>query len=733
MNISLICACKNRYKPLRVSLSSWLLFDEIKEIIIVDWDSDESLNHLTEIDKRIKIVTVENQKYFNQPQPLNIAASLATQEYILKADCDYTLNPYHNFFENYPVDKNSFVTGQHDYESPEYIDPNTGLAMFDKTNMSTEDLLTYVNSYSHFFKYLTGMLLVSKENFMKVGGYNENLGKYYAFEDDEIYIRLKLLGLNQYKIKYDYNWIHIPHPDRKRFENFEGYHESEQKQRLEQLENGPEKWQTEYYFSQCHVTENKKKFSNPTEYFVPRKTNWNIQQIDDQHYYAEKIYSGKLLEFPTAYYMSLEESQDRRDNLERQFSEYGVKLKPVISKRFHESDDVVTGKYVHQLNEGTKGCAVSHLRAIKDWYENTNENYAFFCEDDLSLETVEYWDFTWKEFVEKLPSDWDCVQLLTVRNNFDTFELRERYWDDWGATAYIIKRDYAKKIIDNYCHENSYHLEIPNTEVMPLIENILFTTIGKTYTIPLFVENIDFKSTFVGKDDDVDEGQKNNHYRASKEVLDWWKSKSKKVNSFSVKVDMNRKTEIEELLTQYSNDTENPVLNFNVALWYEKLGHNAAALSYFLRCAERAEDKLLAYEALIHGSNCYDRQGTRDGTAKGILQQAMCLYPERPEARFLLSRFSERRQWWQDCYIYASEALDNCDFECEPLKTDVEYPGKYALLYEKALASWWWGKCGNFREILLDLKNNYEMTDYYKNLVEEHLQNFKGEWVNENS
>ena len=727
MNISLICACKNRYKPLRVSLTSWLLYDEIKEIIIVDWDSDESLNHLSEIDDRIKIVTVSDQKYFNQPQPLNIAASLATQEYILKVDCDYILNPYHNFFENYSVNQNNFVSGHHDHTSPEYIDPKTGRAMFDKTNMSTDDLLTYVNSYSHFFKYLTGMLLVSRENFIKVGGYNENFGKYYAFEDDEICDRLKLLGLEQQKIKYDYNWIHIPHPDKKRFENFEGFYETGQKEELESLENGPVKWQTEYYFSQCHVNENKKMFSNPKEYFVDKKTKWNIQQIDDQHYYAEKIYSNKLFGFPTAYYMSLEESEDRRKNLENQFSEYGIKLNPIISKRFDESDDVVTGKYVHQLNDGTKGCAVSHLKAVNHWYKSTNEEYAFFFEDDLSLETVDFWDFTWNEFIEKLPSDWECVQLLTVRNNFDTFELRERYWDDWGASAYILKRDYAKKIIDNYCQENSYHLEIPNTEVMPLIENILFTTIGKTYTVPLFVENIRFQSTFVGKDDDVDEGQKNNHNIASKIVLDWWKSKSKKTNSFSIKVDTNVKTEIEELLIQYSLDTENPILNFNVALWYEERGHNAAALSYFLRCAERADDKLLAYEALIHGSNCYDRQGTRDGTSKGILQQAMCLYPERPEARFLLSRFSERRQWWQDCYIYASEALDNCDFECEPLKTDVEYPGKYGLLYEKAISSWWWGKIDDTKKILIDLKNNYEINRIYSDLINDHLKNFCGE------
>jgi len=36
MSVSLICACKNRIESLKISLSSWLLFEEITEIVIVD-------------------------------------------------------------------------------------------------------------------------------------------------------------------------------------------------------------------------------------------------------------------------------------------------------------------------------------------------------------------------------------------------------------------------------------------------------------------------------------------------------------------------------------------------------------------------------------------------------------------------------------------------------------------------------------------------------------------------
>ena len=717
MNVSLICACKNRKEALYVSLSSWLIFDEIKEIILVDWSSDEdkTINQMTELDDRIKIINVLNEEYFNLPHPLNLAAKFATQDYILKVDCDYILNPYNNFFEKYKVDENSFVSGHPNIENPEIVDNSTGVPTVNKDTLSIYEIRDYVNLYSDFFRYLRGVLFVSRSNFEKIGGYDEKFDTFYAYDDDDIRDRLKIFGLNHIRMDYDYHFIHIPHSDYKRIEHFKGFHDTGEKEHIDKMEEGDVKWNQAYYLAQCHATKNKEMYSNPTEYKAFRKLDWNLVKIDEQHYYAEKVVlDNKLSGFPTVSYISLEESIGRRKNLEEQFLEYGIHPKSVISKRFAECNDVVTGKYSHTLNDGTKGCAVSQIKAIKEWYDNTKEECLFVCEDDLSLETVKYWDFTWKEFFDSLPSDWDCVQLLTIRKDFDTFELRDRQWDDWAVSAYLINRRHAERVINSYYKDGTYHLEIPDCDVQPLVENLFFAT-GKTYTRPLFVEDNKFTSTFAGMDDDVNSGQKNNHQISNELVLNWWKNKTQS-KKFKV-TPKNKKSEIEQLLTEYSLDTENAELNFNVALWYEKNGQNAAALSYFLRCAERSEDKLLAYEALIHGSNCYDRQGTRDGTAKGILQQAMCLYPERPEARYLLSRFSEKREWWQDCYIYASEALDNCDFTCQPLKTDVEYPGIHGLLYEKAVASWWWGKNHQCKDILLEIKEKYQLDARFLNKV----------------
>lgn len=745
MNVSVICACKNRYDALRVSLNSWLAFDEIKEIIIVDWSSDKPLNHLTKLDKRIKIIRVENEKYFNQPQPLNLAASITTGDYILKLDCDYILNPYLPFFESYKIDENSFLCGQDSYECKhEYWDENLGGYAVNFHSMDVGELMKYSHSYSPFFKYLTGLCFVSRDNYWKVGGYDERMGKYYAFEDDQITKRLTMMGLECKKLNQDYSIIHIPHPDKKRYENFEGYGEDSNDSNIENVKrriadpNTPDsdRWNLEYLLAKMNVQENERLFSDLEDYYIERIYEWKVQNIDGQNYYAfREEQMKKLNELKTVYYVSLEESKERQRNIEEQLSNHGVQdIRSIISKRFSESDDVVTGKYVYQLNDGTKGCCVSHLKAIKDWYETTDQEYGFFCEDDLSFDTVDYWNFTWNEFIENLPEDWDCVQLLCIRGEFEDVKIRGRYWDDWAATAYIVKRDYAKFIIDNYIVGDTYHLELKDAEVMPLIENILFASTHKCYTIPLFVEDINFTSTFEGDDGDVKDGQKRNHYFTHDFILNWWKDNGvhKSIEELmgktfeikeliETKVDLSDKTELEALLTQYALDPENPEHNFNLGIWYENERHNSAALSYFLRCAERTNDDLLAYEALIHASNAYDRQGTRDTTSKGLLQQALCVMPRRPEAYYLLARFSEKRQWWQDCYILSQWALEFCDFGCESLRTDVEYPGKYGLIFEKSLAAWSWGKGDESRALLQDLKNNYELDEQHYTLVQNNL------------
>jgi GR25 family glycosyltransferase involved in LPS biosynthesis len=426
---------------------------------------------------------------------------------------------------------------------------------------------------------------------------------------------------------------------------------------------------------------------------------------------------NKLENFPSVYYVSLEECKDRQENIKKQFAEYGITPTAILSKRFTETDDEITGKFLDQMNGGTTGCVISHLKAIRKWYEETDEDYAFFCEDDLSLETIEYWDFTWEEFIEIIPENACCVQLLVIRKNYETFDLRKRLWNDWAATAYIITRDYAKVLVDNYClSEKRFHLELPGSRnvLTPLVENVLFETLENVcYTIPLFVEDIQFNTTFSPEEDkEVNGGQKNGHIEAYKIVLNHWKKEETNMNK------------IETLLTQYSNDPENEDHNFNLGVWYWNDGHTAPALSYFLRCAERAEDDLLAYEALLWAHQCYEKQGTRDSTARTLLQHAVNLLPTRPEAYFLLAKFHGKREQWTDAYSISHQGLTFLEKNPEPLKNSVGYMGEFALLYEKAVAGWWWGKSNETRKLLQEIKNNYELPEQYEKSVQDLLMTY---------
>jgi len=273
------------------------------------------------------------------------------------------------------------------------------------------------------------------------------------------------------------------------------------------------------------------------------ETEWWHTQVWGNAFYVkvkeENTLKDKFKNFPVVHYVSLDESENRREILHRAFNKCGIKrVHPILSPRFYESNDLFTGTYLTEMDGGTIGCVISHLKALKHFYHQTNDDYGFFCEDDILLDTAKYWNFTWEEFMSHLPDNWDTVQLMFVRGNIDNnkaVHLRKRYWDDWGATAYIMKREHVKRILDAYTRGVVFNLSIKYTDVTPLVENILFTFPGGNYTIPLFTENTkEINSTFTPKDfsntSEIFQGQKLGHYFSNEYLMEWWRNNGHKVN-----------------------------------------------------------------------------------------------------------------------------------------------------------------------------------------------------------
>jgi hypothetical protein len=174
-------------------------------------------------------------------------------------------------------------------------------------------------------------------------------------------------------------------------------------------------------------------------------------------------------------------------------------------------------------------------------------------------------------------------------------------------------------------------------------------------------------------------------------------------------------------LQEYIQNHNSAQANFNLGLEYELIGQTGAAISFYLRTAERSETDLEQYEALLRMALCFERQRTRDDTEKVILQKAISLLPKRPEAYFVLSRLHEVMKEWHDSYTMASIGLATCNFDLAPLSTDVQYPGRYGLLFEKGVAAWWVGQTEQAREIMHDLKFSHRMTDVFVNAVNRNL------------
>lgn len=210
--ISCITAVMNREENLAKMLPTWTKVDKIKDFVIVDWSSKNPIINNSVVQeqmakyKNIKIIRVEGQTYYYRSEPFNLANSYTDQDnkILLKLDVDY-------------------------------MSIDDSWLNFQAT--SNNELLNYfICGDAIFNPESEGFLFVNKRNFNEVNGYNENLLPMYAYEDEDIKLRLsKLKGLrfrgawahelvNPEFMKisfFDFNKYihHIPHSNLMRVEN----------------------------------------------------------------------------------------------------------------------------------------------------------------------------------------------------------------------------------------------------------------------------------------------------------------------------------------------------------------------------------------------------------------------------------------------------------------------------------------------------------------------------------
>lgn len=246
----------------------------------------------------------------------------------------------------------------------------------------------------------------------------------------------------------------------------------------------------------------------------------------------------KLKGFPHIRFINLDDRPDRRQWMEDQFAEYGITDYVRLSANrygphnYDEWEDKLTvseyGKYIRKDNICYVSILVNQLQSIIDWYNDNISETCIIAEDDLNLKICNLWTFDWEYFVSHLPCNWDCVQLHVIGGSWVPMGLSKRSRNNHGATAYLINRRYAEKLINmhyidgkftfynNYGYSKAwpeYHYQSP--DFVPY-------EIGVTYTFPLFITQ-----SKLGSDCDEYQGKVNTMARKSDYITaKWWKDRA---------------------------------------------------------------------------------------------------------------------------------------------------------------------------------------------------------------
>ena len=182
--------------------------------------------------------------------------------------------------------------------------------------------------------------------------------------------------------------------------------------------------------------------------------------------------------------------------MEDQFSYWEINDHTRIAGYDGREDDVsshLKGRIPDNVSQNELGCCLSHLKAIKKFYEETDDEYCLIMEDDAVLDLARFWNFTWHEFFSLLPYDWDCVQMTTITTGDIHVKLHQKFINDFSAAVYLISRHHAAKVLKNHMRGDKWKLD-NGVKPRAVSEDTILES-GKTYSIPLFLYNLNFNST----------------------------------------------------------------------------------------------------------------------------------------------------------------------------------------------------------------------------------------------
>ncbi len=222
----------------------------------------------------------------------------------------------------------------------------------------------------------------------------------------------------------------------------------------------------------------------------------------------------------------MERSVERKEYIIDHFNKYNVsnyKFIDAVDGSKTDLEQMINNIGSLTISKNEMACSISHLKAIAQWLDESESEYAVIVEDDVSLETTDFWNFTWKDFFKAVDKKYDVLQLAIINNFIVNPRLHLREAMDWSASVYLIKRDFAKRLIEKHYVDNKYTFS--SNRFKAVSEGIIFGS-GLCYSIPLFTYNLNLES-YLHQDHVV-----SIHARSKAQTMKYW------ANNSSFKLDL---------------------------------------------------------------------------------------------------------------------------------------------------------------------------------------------------
>ena len=199
----------------------------------------------------------------------------------------------------------------------------------------------------------------------------------------------------------------------------------------------------------------------------------------------------KLQGMPPIYYLNLDGQPERKQYMEDQFKYWEIKNYERVSAydgRDDDLSDIIKGRYPDNMSSGEVGCTTSHLKALKHYLETSDAPCAVIMEDDVDLQIVKNWNFTWKDFYSLVPYDYDVIQLAIICTGPLHVALHKRFVNDFSTASYMITRHHAEKIVKHHVSKDKYKLD-QGVKPRAVADDLIYNS-GNTFSIPLFLYRI---------------------------------------------------------------------------------------------------------------------------------------------------------------------------------------------------------------------------------------------------